>query len=396
MTRFHRGIALFALATAGLVLAGCQSGEQLAEGEPPVVSVSKPLEKEITDFDVYTGQVAATETVEVRARVRGELTAIHFQDGAIVHKGDVLFEIDRRTYQAVLEGAEARKEAAKANFKLAETEYQRNYELYTNNNAAAARDVEMWQAKKGIAFADTKLAQADIDRAKLDVEFTTIKAPITGRIGKAQVTEGNLINSGGGDMLMTTIVSIDPMYVYFDVDERALIMYRERRAKEAGADASKPPVIPVYLGLVTDGDDFPRKGLMDFADNKLNTGTGTIRVRGVFPNKDGSLTPGQFARVKVPIGEPYKALLVNDSAVGTDQGQKYLLVVNDKKKVEYRLVTPGRLDGDLRIFGPGAGLKAGEWVIVNGVQRVRPGIEVRPDEVAMPTRAKGGGKDKKS
>ena len=385
MRSLKRGITLAAIGVSALVVAGCDTAPPLAQSEPPVVTVSQPIEKEITDYDQYTGRVEAAETVEVRSRVRGELIGINFKDGAVVEEGQLLFDIDPRQYQATLDAAEAKKAAAQANLKLAETEYARNYELY-RTNAASARDVEMWTAKKGLSRAEISLADADIDRAKLDLEFCKIKAPIAGRISRAQVTKGNLINSGGGETLLTTIVSIDPTFVYFDVDERSLGLYRERRAKEVGDTAKdKPPVIPVYLGLVTDGDRFPREGTIDFAENQLNPATGTIRVRGVFQNNDGRLTPGQFARVRLPVGEKYKGLLVTDQAIGIDQGQKYLLIVNSQNKVEYRPVTPGRLDGDLRIFPPGAGPKAGEWVIVNGVQRVRPGIEVRPERVPMPT-----------
>jgi RND family efflux transporter MFP subunit len=367
------------------MLAGCEPSTALAPSEPPVVTVSQPLEKEITDYDQYTGRLDAAETVEVRARVRGELTGIFFKDGAIVKQGQLLFEIDPRTYKAALDGALARKAAAEADLKFSTTEYERNLALF-QKNAASARDVEAWLAKKGVALASISLAESEIDRAKLDMEFTKIKAPITGRISRALVTKGNLVNSSGGDMLLTTIVSVDPINVYFDVDENALKAYKERRAKEVGASANdKPPVIPVSLGLIGD-DRFSRQGVIDFADNKINPATGTIRVRGVFANKDGQLTPGQFARVRLPVGEKYNGLLVVDQAIGIDQGQKYVLIVNSENKAEFRPVKPGRLEGDLRIFPPGAGLKAGEWVIVNGVQRVRPGIEVRPERVPMPTR----------
>jgi RND family efflux transporter MFP subunit len=378
---------------ACLSLAGCEATTpELAPTEAPVVTVSQPIEKEITDYDQYTGRLEAKETVEVRARVRGELVGIHFKDGDIVEEGAPLFDIDPRVYKAALDGAEAKKANAEASLQLANSEYDRTNEL-VRRKAASAFDLAVWLSKKGVAIAEVSQAVADIDRAKLDMEWTKIKAPITGRISRAQVTKGNLVNAGGGETLLTTIVSVDPIYVYFDVDEQSLKLYRERRAKEVGeADKDKPPVIPVYLGLIGDGDHFPREGLIDFAENKINPATGTIRVRGVFPNKDGQLTPGQFARVRLPVGEKYKGLLVTDQAIGIDQGQKYLLIVNDKNKAEYRPVTPGRLDGDLRIFPPGAGLKPGEWVIVNGVQRVRPGIEVRPEHVPMPTRPTGNGK----
>jgi RND family efflux transporter MFP subunit len=381
------------LGAALLPLAGCESAPpQLAPSEPPVVTVAQPIEKDITDYDQYTGRLEAAETVEVRARVRGELIGIHFKDGATVKAGDLIFEIDPRQYQATLDMAEAKKANAQANVKLAETEYDRTFNLY-QTKAASARDVEVWTAKKGIALAELKQAEAEIVSAKLDLEFTKIHAPITGRISRPLVTKGNLINTGGGDMLLTTIVSVDPIHVYFDVDERSLELFRERRAKEVGPAAQdKPPVIPAYLGLGTDGDKFPREGQIDFAENRLNAATGTIRVRAVFPNKDGRLTPGQFARVRLPVGEKYKGLLVTDQAIGIEQGQKYLLVVNKDNKTEYRPVTPGRLDGDLRVLPPGSGLNAGEWVIVNGVQRVRPGVHVKREEVAMPQRPSGDAK----
>jgi RND family efflux transporter MFP subunit len=389
MIRLLWGIIPLTLGVAVLLLVGCDSGPPLAETEPPVVTVSQPLEREITDYDQYTGRIEAKETVEVRARVRGELTEIKFNDGDIVKEGDLLFVIDPRPYKAAVDLAKAKKANAEASQALANTEYERN-KLLLATNAASARDVEAWLARKNSAIAEIAAANAEIDRANLDLEFTEIKAPITGKISRALVTKGNLVNSGGGDTLLTTIVSVDPMYVYFDVDENSLGLYRERRAKEVGASwFDKTPPIPVSMGLITDGGRFPRQGEIDFADNQINPATGTIRVRGVFPNKDRKLTPGQFARVRLPVGEKYEGLLVTDSAVGTDQGKKYLLIVNSENKVEYRPVTPGRLEGDLRIFKPDSGLKAGEWVIVNGVQRVRPGITVKPEQVTMPTLFKG-------
>jgi RND family efflux transporter MFP subunit len=397
MIRLQRGLTFVVLGVAGLLAAGCETAApELAPTEAPVVTVSQPIEQEITDYDQYTGRIEAAETVEVRARVRGELVGIHFKEGAIVKEGEPLFDIDPRVYNAVLAGAKAKKANAEASLEMAKTEYDRTEEL-VRRKAASARDLSSWLAKRGEAIAQLSLSEAEIDRANLDVEFTKIKAPITGRISRAEVTKGNLVNAGGGETLLTTIVSVDPIYVYFDVDEQSLKLYRERRAKEHGKVAKDDtPVIPVFLGLIGD-DHFSREGVIDFADNKINPATGTIRVRGVFPNKDGQLTPGQFARVKLPVGEKYKGLLVTDTAIGIDQGQRYVLIVNDKNKAEYRVVTPGRLDGDLRVFGPDSGIKAGEWVIVNGVQRVRPGVEVRPEQVPMPTRPAGkskGGSEK--
>jgi RND family efflux transporter MFP subunit len=395
MTRLTVGIIPLTLGVAALVLVGCDTGPQLADTEPPVVTVSQPLvQDDVVDYLQFTGRIEAAETVDVRARVRGELTKIEFKDGALVHEGDLLFEIDPRPYQAALDVAKAKKANAEASKDLANAEYERNRVLY-NTNAASARDVEAWLAKKNIAAAEINQANAEIDRAKLDVEFTQIKAPITGRISRALVTKGNLINSGGGDTLLTTIVSVDPIYVYFDVDEKTLKDYRKQRTKEAGAGwFDKEPDIDVLLSLIGEGDRISGKGKIDFAENKINPATGTIRVRGKFRNEDGQLTPGQFARVRLPDGKKYEGLLITDAAVGTDQGKKYVLVVTkdpktNEDKVEYRPVTPGREEGDLRVFKPDSGLKKGEWVIVNGVQRVRPGITVKPEQVTMPTRTNG-------
>jgi RND family efflux transporter MFP subunit len=384
MRRLQPGVVLVALGV--LVLAGCDAAEPpLAPTEAPVVTVSQPLEKEITDYDQYTGRMDSAYTVEVRARVRGEVTAVLFKDGAFVKEGQPLFDLDDRTYKTALDVAKAQKATAEASLKLADSEYRRAVKLL-QLKAGTAQDVEVWGAKKGVAVAQLGQAKAEIQRAELDVEFTRIKAPVSGRISRALVTKGNLVNAGGGDTLLTTIVAVDPIDVYFNVDEQSLQLFRERRAREVGGSTpGKEPVIPAFLGLATDGDRFPHKGTINFAENKVNAATGTIQVRATFPNKKLLLTPGQFARIRLPIGETYKGLLVTDQAVGIDQGQKYLLVVNSQNKVEYRPVQPGRLDGSLRIFRPGSGLKAGEWVIVNGVQRVRPGVEVRPERVPMPT-----------
>jgi RND family efflux transporter MFP subunit len=385
------------VALIGLTVAGCQPAEPaVVETGPPPVTVSQPLEKEITDYEQYTGRTEAARTVEVRARVRGELKKVHFEDGALVKAGDPLFDIDPRPYQALLDAAQAKKASAEAQMGLAKSEYDRTRRLIAQGGAASREELEVWTAKRGVAAADIKQAEADIERAKLDLEYASIRAPIAGRISRPLVTEGNLVNAAADDALLTTIVSIDPMYVYFDVDERAALRFQagkreqRERTQQAQAEGLKQLSIPVSMGLVTDGDRFPYEGVLDFAENKVDPETGTIRVRGVFANTDRRLTPGLFARVRVPVSDKYKALLVNDTAIGTDQGQKYLLVVNAQNKVEYRLVTPGRLEGDLRVFPPDAGLKPGEWVIVNGVQRVRPGIEVKPEQVPMPTRTGAG------
>lgn len=391
MTSLQRAIPLALLGIVTGSLVGCGPAKPpVADTPPPVVTVSQPIEREVVDYDHYTGYTEAMSTVEIRARVRGELIKVYFEDGAIIKAGDPLFDIDDRQYKAALAAAEAKKASAEANFKQADAEFNRTRALVARGGAAQA-DLELWAARKGMATADIGLAEADITKARLDVEFTRIKAPIAGRISRPLVTPGNLVNAAGGDTLLTTIVSIDPMYVYFDADEPALLRFQQKGREKTGTkeptDSVKQAKVPVTMGLVTDKDDYPFAGSIDFAENKVDRATGTIRVRAVFPNADRRLTPGLFAKVRIPVSDMYKAILVNDRAVGTDQGQKYLLVINEQNKAEYRTVTPGRLEGDLRVFQPGPTLKAGEWVVVNGMQRVRPGIEVKPERVPMPTRS---------
>jgi RND family efflux transporter MFP subunit len=389
MMRINRGVFLIVLGIALCGGLGCKPRTPpVAQTPPPVVTVSQPIEKEIIDYDFYTGRTEASKTVEVRARVRGELFKVLFEDGAFVKAGDPLFEIDPRPYKAELDAAVAQKAAAEAKRQEADVEYKRTEDL-VRRKAAAEADLLAWAAKRGVFEAEAKKADAAIEQAKLNLGFTSIKAPITGRISRSLVNEGNLVNSGGGDTLLTTIVAIDPMYVYFDVNEPALLRYQRQAQADAKGkrESVKEANIPVAMGLALDEDRFPFEGTLDFAESKVDPETGTLRVRGVFPNKDRRLTPGLFAKVRVPVSDPYKALLVTDRAIGTDQGQKYLLVVNDENKAEYRVVAPGRLDGDLRIFRPGRNLKPGEWVVVNGLQRVRPGIEVKPEREPMPTKA---------
>jgi membrane fusion protein, multidrug efflux system len=393
MTGTNRIYPLVLLGAVYLALTGCGPGTPpVAETPPPVVTVSQPIEQEITDYAQFTGRTEAVQTQEVRARVRGELLKVHFEDGAIVKAGAPLFDIDPRPYKAALAAAESMKANAQASYRQAATEYERTRRL-ARSAAASASELEMWKGKQGIAAAEIKHAEAEIEKANLDLTYTKITAGITGRISRPLVTQGNMVNAGGGETLLTTIVTVDPMYVEFDVDQGTLLRFQEM-AREQGLtrtpeEGLKQAKVRFSMGL-DDQDQFPYQGVLDFAENKVDPATSTIHVRGVLPNKDRRLTPGLFARVRVPVSEKYKALLVTDRALGTDQGQKYLLVVNDQNKVEFRPVTPGRQEGDLRVFRPGAGLKRGEWVIVNGIQRVRPGIEVKPERVPMPTRPRAG------
>jgi RND family efflux transporter MFP subunit len=372
---------------AAVLFAGCDKGPGLAETPPPAVTVSQPVEREVVNYDEYEGRLAAVETVEVRARVRGELIKVRFKDGDFVTKGDPLFDIDPRPYKAALAGAEAKKANAEANLKLATNEVERTRGLVAKG-AASQFDLEAWIAKRDVSKAEVDQAQSEIDKAKLDLEYAQIKAKIDGRISRALVTEGNLVNTGGGDMLLTTIVTVDPMYVFFNVDERSLIRYREAYRKRLGENDKPVSVkelkIPIEVALEGD-ESYPHKGVIDFAENQVDPRTGTIQVRGVLPNSKRVLDQGMRARVRVPAGDPYKALLITDRAVGTDQSLKYVYVVDDKNVVKRRDVQLGRMVDGLRVVSKG--LNAGDRVIVNGVQWVRPEMSVDPKPGEMP----GGG-----
>ena len=356
----------------------------VAETPPPPVTVSQPVVRDVIEQDEYEGRIAAVEEVEVRARVRGHLNKVNFQAGQMVKEHELLYEIDPRSYQAALDAAEAQKASAQASLELAKTEYARTA-LLVRSNAVSQTELQVWKAKQGTAEAEVQKALAAIAQANLDLDFTKVVAPITGRVSRTQVTVGNLVNAGGGETLLTTIVSVEPMYVYFDVDERALLRYRQQLRKGQNQSGVEPTVkdlrIPVNVAL--EGEQgYPHKGVIDFADNRVNPSTGTIQVRGVLPNAKRILDAGMRARVRVPVGDPQKALMVTERAVGTDQGRKFVYVVNDQNVVERKDVQLGRLSDGLQVVRQG--LKPENWVIVNGIQRVRDGAKVEPKRGPMP------------
>lgn len=371
------GILSFVIAPTG-----CErGGSSVAELPPQVVTVSQPVERTVKDQDDYEGRIAAVETVEVRARVRGQLNKIFFKDGQLVKIGEPLFEIDPRPYQAALDAANAQKSAADAAYELARIEYNRTSTL-VRTNAAVREELDMRRARQSISEADRLKAKADVEKAQLDLGFCNIVAPIMGRISRPLLTEGNLVNSGG-ESLLTAIVSINPMYVYFDVDERALIRYRQDYAKgnPKGEESIKELKIPVFVAIEEDAN-YSRIGTLDFVENRVNRSTGTIQARGILENSDRLLDDGMRARVRIPVSDPYKVLLINERAIGTDQGIKFVYVVNADNVVERRDVRPDRsFDGLVAIK---TGLKAKEWVIVNGIQRVREGSKVEPKQAPMP------------
>jgi multidrug efflux system membrane fusion protein len=371
------------------IILGCDPAKPpIVELPPPAVTVSQPVAREIIDYDSYEGRIAAIPTVEVRARVRGHLKKINFEDGEIVKEGKVLFEIDPRPYQAELEGAEAQKAAAEAAYKLAQATAERDLKLAATG-AVSRQELDVSLGKQGVSQAEMRKADAAISRAKLDLDFTKIVAPITGKIGRALVDVGNLVNSGGGDTLLTTITSVDPIYVYFNVDERALLRYRRefRKTKEEQKESLKDLKVPVEVAL--EGEEgFPHKGVLDFAENRVDPSTGTIQVRGVLPNPNRILDAGMRARIRIPVSQPYKALLITDRAIGTDQGLKYVYVVDSDNLAKRRDVQLGRLWDGLRVIEKG--LEPGDQVIVNGIQSVRPEMKVDPKPSEMPGSRAGG------
>jgi RND family efflux transporter MFP subunit len=362
---------------------GCRGETKVTPPPPPEVSVSQPLEEPVQDALEFTGRTTAVESVEIRARVTGYITKVAFTDGAVVKAGDLLFEIDPREYQATVLRAEGEVARLQAQLARAQSEVTRNQALRPTG-AASARELERAVAENGAAEGELKAKEAQLELAKLDVEFTQVRAPIAGRVGKAEITAGNLVVVGAtGGPLLTTVVSLDPIYVDFDADERAFVRYQRAtlaRGQSAAPENVRTLKAPVAVGLA-DEKGFPHQGTMDFVNNQIDPSTGTIHVRALLSNTDRLLSPGLFVRVRVPFGEAKSGILVTDRAIGTDQDRKYVLVVNDKNVVEYRQITLGPLHDGMRAVDEG--LKPGEWVIVNGIQRARPGATVTPQKVAM-------------
>jgi RND family efflux transporter MFP subunit len=370
-----------------LMLTGCEQANTFVAPPPPKVTVAQPLTEEVIDSLEFTGTTVASARVEVRARVSGVLQSMHFEPGADVNEGDLLFIIDPKEYEADLQAAEAELAAAEAQLERAETEYVRSEKLF-KKKAGTEMDVVKWRGERAVASAAIQRAQAKIDRARLNLGYTQVIAPISGRVGRHKVDIGNLVGEGEATVL-TDITNYDPMYAYFNLNEldllRVMAMYRER-VKEKGLDPEKQPDaqadIKVFLGLA-DEEDYPHQGILDFGESGVDPNTGTMQLRGIFENSQKSLVllPGLFARVRLPIAKRQNIPLVSERAIGADQSGQYLLTVNSEDMVEKRNVRLGQLIDGMRVIEEG--LMDSDWVVVNGMQRARPGAKVEPEKTDM-------------
>ena len=383
---FMSGVFSLRPVAALLILAACseQQQQQAAPPPPPAVTVAKPIKRAIVDQDEYVGRFVAVEAVEIRARVSGYLDKIYFTDGQIVKQGDLLFTIDRRPFENTLDQVRANLAQAKANLAFTETDLQRAKSLVRDRTITEQLFDQRTQANR-IAQAQVTAQEAAVRQAELDLQFTELRAPMTGKIGDRRVSPGNLVTGGvtGMTSLLAHIVSIDPIRFEFTFDEASFLRY-ERLAKSL-TDTSRGVVTEVELKLL-DEKDFTHKGKMDFVDNVIDRSSGTIRGRAQFANSDSLFTPGMFARVRVPGSPRYETLLVPDQAIGTDQGRKFVFVVNPDNTALTKYITLGNLiEGNLRVVKEGLG--PDDRVIVNGLMRVRAGQKVAPQEEKAPAPA---------
>ena len=360
-----------------LWLTGCNNQQPAAHGLPPTeVTVSKPEQKEVVNWNEFTGRTAAVKLVSVTPRVSGYIVDIPFKEGDIVHKGNLLFQIDPRPYQHVYEQAVGQLQQAQANQQLQNVTFARQQRL-RETGVIANEDYDTALSNKDQAAAQVISAQAALNSAQLNLEFTHVTSPIDGRVSRQLVNIGNLVQADSTQL--TTIVSIDPIYAYFSMDELAALGYQRliRQGKIASTQEGK---VPVYLQL-QDETGFPHEGTIDFSDNSFDPSTGTLLIRGLFPNPDGFLTPGNFVRVRVASSPGYQALLVADRAIGSDQDQSFVYVVDSQNIARLRHITTGQLAEGLRVVK--SGLHPDDIVIINGIIKVRPDSPVRPQQGGM-------------
>jgi membrane fusion protein, multidrug efflux system len=374
------GIVAVSAALAGGAVLMDRTGSAQAEtapAAPPAVAASVALveSKATTPSDEFSGRLEAIERVEIRSRVAGAVQEIKFHEGTLVNKGDLLVIIDPSLYAAEVDRAQAQLAAARARVVFTKADVERSQQL--SSSAITQREVENRLNAYREAEANVKTAEAALRTAELNLSYTEIRAPVSGRVGKIEITVGNLIAAGPSSPLLTTLVSVNPIYASFNADEQVVA-----RALKTLADEKTPGAIDrIPVQMTTGTDTTPVKGKMQFVDNQVDPRSGTVRVRAVFDNADGRLMPGQFARLSMGQPKPEPALLVSERAVGTDQNKKFVMVVDPQNHAEYREVTLGASVEGMRVVA--SGLKAGERIVVNGLQRVRPGATIKPETVAM-------------
>ena len=376
--RFSRAARLAAPLALAVILAACtKTAAQQGAAPPPQVAVAPVIERDVTEWDEFTGRLQAVESVEVRPRVSGYISAVRFSEGAMVRRGDLLFQIDPRPFQAEVDRLRAEVDRAQATVQRANSELQRAERL-RSENAISNEEHDRRAAFAQESAAQVAAVEAALRAAELNLEFTQVTSPISGRVSRAIVTEGNLVSGGSGEAtLLTTVVSLDPVYAYFDADEQIFLKYTAGTNKAGNRGA-----IDRHIRMALANEEgFPREGQLDFLDNQLDNATGTIRGRAVFHNSDGQLTPGLFVRLRLAGTGMYHGLLIQDRAVGTDLSKKFVYLVTPKNEIEYRPVTLGPIVGGLRVVR--SGLRAGDSIVVNGLQRIRPGAQVTPVTVAM-------------
>jgi RND family efflux transporter MFP subunit len=359
--------------TSLFVLSGCESDKGYQAPPPPSVTVDKPSKKSVTVWAIYTGNTVPYESVEIRARVEGFLNKITFEPSSRVKQGQLLFEIEPKPYQAQLDQALADLSIQKAELQLADATLVRKENAFKDR---AVSEVEVIQARaeKAKAEASIKAAEAAVETAQINLSYTSIHSPIPGMVSRNLVDEGNLVGRGEATLL-TTVVNDNPMYAYFNVSETNLLYHLRKKREHTDPRKKLDEPAKVYLALADD-EGYPHEGVLDYMDNTVDPQTGTIQVRGKFPNSDGALVSGLFAKIRIPIDTIKDALMVPEAALGADQGGRYLLVVNQKNQVEYRKVKLGPLEGKERAVLEG--IKAEDRVIIKGLQRVRAGMTVTP------------------
>lgn len=378
----HSPFTLLTVALCGTYLGACKPATKArtaSDSPPPAVTVATPIIREVLDWDEFTGRLASPETVEIRARVSGYLDEVHFKEGTEVEAGALLFTIDPRPYEAIVQRMEARVGSAVSRTELAASE-AKNAIALKDTQAISAEETQRRIKIASEAESILRAAEAELEEAKLNLQFTEVHAPIAGRLSDARVTKGNLVTGGIQDAsLLTTIVSLDPIYCYLEADERSVLKYRtlHRQGSRMSAQFGK---VEAEMELANE-TGFPHKGFIDFVDNQLDATTGTIRARAVFENKDKLMAPGFFARVRIPGSGKYEARLILDRAVADDQGRSFVWVVDAENKASYRPVVTGPLVDGLRVVREG--IEAGEHIVIDGIMAVRNGMTVNPEAGEM-------------